>query len=50
MHELSKGIKVPKKGTIRLPIDASQIKSLFGQTNFNDEVEDFEKFFMQNDG
>ena len=50
MHELSKGIKVPKKGSIRLPMDLSQIKSLFGQTTFNDEVDDFEKFFMQNDG
>ena len=51
MRELKKGVKsTHQKGTLRLPLDLSQIKALFGQTSFNEEIDDFEKFFMQNDG
>ena len=52
MRQLKKGSKAVNKhkGTLRLPLDLSQIKALFGQTAFNEEIDDFERFFMQNDG
>ena len=46
MREIQKGIKVNRKGSIRLPLDLTQIKALFGKTSFKEEFEDFDKFYM----
>ena len=51
MRQLKKGSKQGYyKGILRLPLDKSQIKALFGKTSFREEIDDYEKFFMQNDG
>ena len=55
MRELKKGqkhITFQKGVVLRLPFDLNQIRALFGQqaTCFNEQIDDYEKFFMQYDG
>ena len=50
MNMLVNGVgNADQKGTVSLPLDLSQLKILFGQTDFTGLV-NADRFFMQNDG